>query len=480
MPASVRARRAAIGDWHAGQRVLGAEMSRKTSNYNKLSRRAVIAGGAASLAAALPAHGNAAAPAGDGGGLGTAEAPVEIRMIANEAFANQWQTNMVPQFNKVHPNIRVRIDGVPYTELLAKSLLDVTGTRPSYDIIIADDPWIPQIAQTGGLLDLRKDAASWTAGDYDWNDFNAAPLAAGEWKGAQYGVPLRSNMLLMFTNKALYAKAGLPAPTPKLSWTEYLAQAPKLVQATNGDGKTNAWAIDTYFIRDSLTPTIWQAILNSNGGALLDKNNKPAFNNKDGVAALQTHIDLLKFAPPGAKSHGFNESLQAFRQGQVATMFMWGSVFKGTAVDPATTTLTPEQVGIQVMPVGSKFAGTHRGIWTGAISSKSEHTRAAWALLQWLSSKEGEVWQANALGVFPARKSTLAKTPASPWLVPVYAALQQSYDAAELGQMWRPRLAKSDAVQQVLADETSRAISGEITAEAAIKNAAGKIEKLRL
>ncbi len=439
-----------------------------------LPRRRVLAhSGAIALAAsALFSAGPSLAQ-----GLGTAAAPVTIRMIANEAFARQWQTAMVPEFNKSFPHIKVQIDGVPYPELLAKSLLDVTGPSPTYDIIIADDPWIPALAQTGALLDLKKDAAAWTAADFDWNDFNAAPLAASEWNGRQYGVPLRSNMLLMFTNKKLYEKAGLPAPTPKLTWAEYFAQAPKLVQDTNGDGKPDAWAVDTYFMRDQLTPTIWQTILNANGGMLLDKNNKPAFNNEKGVKALQAHIDLLKFAPPGAASHGFNESLQAFRQGQVATMFMWGSVFKGTAVDAATTTLTPEQVGIQVMPVGSSGAGAHRGIWSGAITNKSKQQQAAWALLQWLSSKKGEVWHANTLGVFPARKSTLATPPESPWLVPVYSALQQAYEASAAGQMWRPRLAKSDAVQQILADETARAVSGQITAEKALQNAAERIER---
>lgn len=449
----------------------------KQTNTGKfsMSRRAVLAAGLSAVAA-VSILASGASYAQDG--LGTADQPIEIRMIANEAFANQWQTNMVPEFNKVYPNIKVTIDGVPYTELLAKSLLDATGPAPTYDIIVADDPWVPQLANSGVLLDLKKDAAEWTSPDYDWADFNAAPLAAGEWNGVQYGVPLRSNLLLMFTNKALYEKAGLSAPTPELTWAQFFEQAEKLVQDTNGDGKVDAWAVDTYFMRDALTPTIWQTILNSNGVPLLDKNNKPAFNNEAGVKALQTHIDLLKYAPTGAVSHGFNESLQAFRQGQVASMFMWGSVFKGTAVDPATTTLKPEQVGIQVMPVGDKSAGAHRGIWSGAINNKSENKQAAWALLQWLSSKQGEVWQSNALGVFPARKSTLASTPEHEWLKPVFTALQQGYDAAEAGKMWRPRHPKSDAVQQILADETARAMAGQATPQEALQAAAEKIEKL--
>lgn len=412
-------------------------------------------------------------------GLGAEGSPVEITMIANEAFANQWQTLMVPEFQKVYPHINVVIDGVPYTELLAKSMLDATGPDPVYDIIIADDPWTPQLAEAGVLLDLKSpQVAAWTSPDYDWADFYEAPLAASSWQDVQYGVPLRSNLLLMFVNKAHYEKAGLPVPTPDLTWEQYFEQAPKLVQDLNGDGTIDAWAIDTYFMREPLTPTIWQTILNSNGGSLQDENGMAAFNTEVGVASLEAHKRLLDFAPPGAVSHGFNESLQAFRQGQVATLFTWGSAYRGTAVDPKTTTLTPDIVGLQVLPVGSKTAGAHRGIWSGVINNKSENAEAAWALLQWLSSKEGEIWQANELGVFPARRSTLDSTPNYDWLAPVFVALKKGYEVVGEGKMWRPRTPKSDAIQQVLADEVARALSGQITAQEALETAASPIDRL--
>lgn len=439
-----------------------------------VSRRALMAAAASTVA--IAAMSGIAAKAE---GLGTPEQPIEVRMIANEAFANQWQTLMVPEFNKKYPNIKVTIDGVPYVELLAKSMLDATGPTPTYDIIIADDPWVPQLAEVGALLDLKgAEAAGWTDASYDWADFNAAPLAAGEWKGVQYGVPLRSNMLMMLYNKALYEKAGVPAPTPDLTWAQYLEQAPKLVQDTNGDGKVDAWAIDTYFIREPLTPTIWQTILNSNGGSLLDADGKPAFNNEIGVAALDTHKKLLEFAPTGAVSHGFSESLQAFRQGLVATLFNWGSVYKGSAIDEKTTTLKPEQVGIQVLPAGSTGTGAHRGIWSGTVSAKSENKQAAWAVVQWLSSKDGEAWHSANLGVFPARKSTLATKPSVAWLEPVFVSLQQAYDSAEKGKMWRIRDPRSDAAQQILADEIGRAIAGQVSSAEALKVAAEKIEKV--
>lgn len=451
-----------------------------TDRFAKLGRRAVLAG-----LAAVPAAAINRAEAQQGTGLGTADKPIQLRMIANSAFSAQWQSTMVPEFNKKFPHIKVQIDGIPYNEQLAKIMLDITGDKPTYDLYAIDDPWVPQVAETKQLIDLKKDAAAWTAADYDWADFNAAPLAASEWKGGQFGVPLRCNMLLRFYNRTHYSKAGLPEPTPAQTWLEFRAQAPKLVQDVKGTGGVNAWAISTYFTRDSLTPTIWQAILSSYGAELIDLQGKPGFNNAAGNTALQTHIDLLQWAPPGAKAHGFTESLQAFRQGQTANMFQWGSVYKGTAVDPNTTTLKPEEVGIMVMPVGNPASGagrpgTHRGIWNGCVSKKSPNQQAAWALLQWLSSKDGEFFHASVVGAFPARKSTLARPPAEAWQVPVFKTLQNAYEVAAAGRMWRARSAKSDQAQTILADETARAFNGEVKVAEALANAARKIERLRL
>jgi multiple sugar transport system substrate-binding protein len=448
---------------------------KKTGSGVSTRRRRVIAQllGSTMLVAALPATPVLAE------GLGTADKPVEVRIMANDAYSNVWQEQLVPLFNQEFPNVKVTIDGVTYAEMLAKMMLDATNPQPEYDVLLVDDPWTPQLAEVGALKDLKgADVAAFTAADYDWDDFNAAPLAASEWKGVQYGAPARSNMLLMFYNRALYEKAGLPEPTPDLTWAQYFEQAKALVQDTDKDGKADAWAVDTYFIRDALTPTIWQTIFNANGGKLLDDAGQPSFNNENGVNSLKTFIQLLDYAPPGATGHGFSESLQAFRQGQVATMFTWGSVFKGTAVDTAATTLTTKEVGIQVLPVGSVSAGAHRGIWSATLSSKTDELEASWAFVQWLTSKAGEARTSSVVGSFPARKSTLSSTPSAEWQAPVFKTLQNAYDVAAAGQMWRIRSPKSDAAQQIFADEVARATTGQITPEEALKVASDRIAEV--
>lgn len=427
---------------------------------------------------ALMATGLTMASASAQDGLGTAEKPIQLRVIANSAFSHTWQSVLVPEFNKVYPNIKVTIDGVPYNEHLAKLMLEATSADPEYDVLVIDDPWTPQLAQLGALVDLKGPKVTpITSTEYDWADFNSAPLASGEWKGVQYSIPVRSNMLLMFYNRAHYKKAGLPEPTPALTWEQYFEQAPKLVQDMNGDGTVDAWAVDTLFVRDQLTPPIWQAILNANGGSLLDDKGAPAFNNDIGVAALEKHKKLLEYAPPGALGHGLQESLQTFRQGAVATMFMWGSVYKATGVDPKASTLTLKDLGMQVMPVGSVGAGTHRGIWTAGISAKTKQLRASWAFVEWLTSKQGEKINVSLAGSFPARKSTL-NAPSEDWMKPVFSTLQESYDVAAKGRMWRIRSPRSDATQQILADEVARALAGQVSPKEALDVAAKRIAKV--
>lgn len=446
------------------------------SEHNKapLNRRAVLA-----TLAAAPAFGMGLAYAQSSSVTGSADRPAELRILAATSFAPQWQSLIVPEFNKKFPNIKVQVDGVPYAEMTAKIMLDLTGASPTYDAYAIDEPWLPQVAETGQLLEVRKETAAWTEANYNWGDFNAAPLAAGQWKDGQFGVPLIANLLLRFYNRTHYAKARLPEPTASQTWAEFLEQAPKLVQDVKGTGSVNAWAIATYFGRAPLTPTIWQGILSSYGGDLVDAQNRPSFNNANGIRALQTHIDLLKWAPPGAKSHGFLESLQAFRQGQAANMIQWGSGYKGS-VDPASSTLKAEEVGIITMPVGSSRPGTHRGVWNGSISRKSKNAQTAWIFWQWLSSNEGEKLHLAKLGAFPARRSTIANGPYEPWQGPVLKALQQGYEAAEAGKMWRIRSPKSDQAQSILADETARAFNSEVSAVEALESAARKIERLRL
>ena len=64
------------------------------------------------------------------------------------------------------------------------------------------------------------------------------------------------------------------------------------------------------------------------------------------------------------------------------------------------------------------------------------------------------------------------------WMNDQNKAILDGYDAIAKGNMWRPRLPDSDAVQQILALHHSRAVLGEVTPAEALDDAAQEIEEL--
>lgn len=402
--------------------------------------------------------------------------PVTIIGMVVDSYSRLWEEKLVPEFNKKHPSISVKLDPVPYGDMLAKQMLELTRKPLAYDFLITDDPWLPQLADTGLLSPLKETFKDITPPEYDWDDIHPAPLAAGEWKNTVFGVPVRSNLLLMFFNRAVFQKAGVQPPGDTFTWADFEKAAEALVKDTNGDGRADQWGFTTYYNREQLTPTIWQTIMNSNGGALFDDAYRPTFNAEAGVAALDAHVRYAKYGPPGTESHSFTHINEAFRQGQVGMIFNWGSAYRALAVDAQNTTLKPGDGGIAVMPAGSLGRSSHRGIWIGTVPKDAPNREAAWQWLAFITSKEGETFSAANIGTFPARKSTLTSNPAEAWLKDVYAAIFAGYDAIAKGKMWRPRMPDSDGVQQILARHHSRAVTKEATPKAALDDAAKEVE----
>jgi len=87
-----------------------------------LNRRAVLA-----KLAAAPAIGMGLAHAQSPSPAGASDRPIELRILAASSFSSQWQSLIVPEFNKKFRNIKIQVDGVPYAEMTAKIMLDLTG-----------------------------------------------------------------------------------------------------------------------------------------------------------------------------------------------------------------------------------------------------------------------------------------------------------------------------------------------------------------
>jgi multiple sugar transport system substrate-binding protein len=200
-------------------------VQRRTVQKRLIQRRTKVIG-AAVLAATMLGI-TACSGGGGGGGSLTAKGPIKIWYSNNEQEV-AWGKATVASWNKLHPDEKVTGQEIPAgktsEEVIGASITAgnspclVYNTAPS-----AVGQWVKQ----GGMVDLSKfsDGAKYIEA--------RSGSQADQYKGAEgdyYQFPWKSNPVMIFYNKDLFAKAGLDPNHPKLStYADFLATSKTLV-----------------------------------------------------------------------------------------------------------------------------------------------------------------------------------------------------------------------------------------------------------
>jgi multiple sugar transport system substrate-binding protein len=234
----------------------------------RLRWRALAAAGASLLAV------TAAAACSSGGSSGSSGSGGTVTITEFDYFTGGGQTAITSynqQFMKAHPNVTVKRTAVPYADLITKILQDASaGDMPN--LMLIDNPNVPEVAATGQLIPLDGMSGFTTSG------YTTGATAECTYQGKHYCYPLGTNTVGLFYNKAMLAAAHLPPPT---TWAQLQADAKTLTtaahdgiafDATNDEQST--WQLEPFF---------W-----SNGASLSDVNS-PAFQQ-----ALQLWVNMVK------------------------------------------------------------------------------------------------------------------------------------------------------------------------------------------
>jgi multiple sugar transport system substrate-binding protein len=221
----------------------------------------------AAALAALAAAGCGSSSGGSGGGSTTI---TELDYFTSSG-SNIAVTQYNQQFEKAHPGVTVKREVVPYANLITKVLQEASaGDLPN--IVMLDNPNVPEVAATGQLKPLDSEPGFTTSG--------YVPGAVSEctYQGKHYCYAIGTNTVGIFYNKAMLAAAHVSPPT---TWAELQADAKALTK-----GNTYGIAFDATSDEQStwqLEPYFW-----SQGGNLSNVNT-PAFTN-----SLQLWVNLVK------------------------------------------------------------------------------------------------------------------------------------------------------------------------------------------
>jgi len=126
----------------------------------------------------------------------------------------------LPDFEKA-TGIKVEaIEVPPATNIDEKIALDLAG-GVACDVIMVDTYRIPEFAQAGYLLPLDEYVKEWP----DWNSYYDSMKEMVEFEGRCYGIPIDTDVRMLWYSKSVFEKAGIPVPWKPKTWDDVLETA---------------------------------------------------------------------------------------------------------------------------------------------------------------------------------------------------------------------------------------------------------------
>jgi len=342
---------------------------------------------------------------------------------------------VLPEFT-AQTGIEVEVDMLPYLDMRERQTLELTLDEGAYDLISyvvfskADYVFADQIHNLAPFfMNPRLVDPNYDPEDLIDGYLQNIGVAGGEKgylpgpTGSLFGLPFGSETSVMYYRTDVFEELGLE---PAQDYATLLDQACAIPAAMPGMGGVASRAASGH--QASHAFLLHLAPL---GGRVFDDTWNPTINSAEGVAAAEALKTIVDCGPEGSSAFGPSEAANAFAQGQAA-MFIDSIAFAAGFEDESRSTVAGN-VGWASHPAGVRAASQTGGFGL-AIPRNAEHPEAAFLLMQWLTSKQGDLAVALA-GGNPSRFSTYANAELNakfPWSATFGEAL------ADADPDWRP------------------------------------------
>jgi multiple sugar transport system substrate-binding protein len=281
----------------------------------------------------------------------------------------------VSAFEKQHPSIKVEWQTVPFDSLNSTVDARVTNKAGDPDVYWADQPRISALAARGEAQDLTSVFAK------DKSAFDTSAYNTGLFKGKLYALPIANSTQLLYYNKDLLKKAGLPAPSAsvnhRMTWEQLASDALKAKKAGAQNGMTFG-QFDRYYQLEPLPVE-----LGGSTGVSGKDNLTPDFTSSEWVKAFTWYRSLFT---SGAAPRGMtpDQTDPAFLAGKVAY------TVEGPWLLPELQG-TKVNWGVAPQPTfaGSSKVATPTGSWSVAMNPFSKEKAAAAVFMNWLAVENG-------------------------------------------------------------------------------------------
>jgi multiple sugar transport system substrate-binding protein len=146
---------------------------------------------------------------------------------ANGTAPYEAITWLLNEYQKTHPNVTIKAQHMEGSAQLNK-LLSEAQTNSLPDIVLSDNPRVPNLVATGKFEDLKPVIDAWG----EWGQYIDGSKEVVTVDNKIYGVMIGTNGLAFFYNTDMFKKAGIQSPPT--TWDELLADAQKLKASVPG------------------------------------------------------------------------------------------------------------------------------------------------------------------------------------------------------------------------------------------------------
>jgi len=395
------------------------------------------------------------------------------------AASAEWIENwVIPKFVEAQKakgrtaKVEFQPSGAGDEDYKSKVALDLK-TGSGADLYSIDGIWVGEFADAGYIKPLDDMVGADAVNAWDgWGQIPKPVQGNFTYKGKRYGVPEGTDGRVLYFNRTLLAKAGLPRDWQPKSWDEVLAagQAVKSSQPGVTPIQLNAGtAMGEATTMQGVLPLLvgtgqqiwadgkWQG----NTAAMRD------------VLGLYQKIYGGGLGDPVLQqdAKGRDKSFQAFAAGKIAILlegdYFWRSVVepaKGIAKMPDRN----ENVGYALIPAirpGAGVRGQNFVSMSGGggrvLNPATKYPRQAWELMQFMNSKEATIAQVGSAPRLTQRQDVndeILKTD------PLLAFIAQKVLPLTA---FRPGFAEYPQVSQALQQATQDVVAGTSPADAA-------------
>jgi multiple sugar transport system substrate-binding protein len=178
---------------------------------------------------------------GSGGSSGDGGATLTITANAisggkNAATADWTKSWLIPKFEEAQKakgksvHVLFQPNGVDDEQYKTKIALDLKSGAGA-DVFDLDGIWVGEFAQAGYIKPLTETVGPEVEQWEGWSQIPQAVQGLGIFDGKKYGLPQGTDGRVLFFNKTLFAKAGLPADWQPKSWQEIIDAGTALKKA---------------------------------------------------------------------------------------------------------------------------------------------------------------------------------------------------------------------------------------------------------